>query len=164
MQRPPRHDSCLPQLPRGAQCPRVRLFADMSEFCVSLQCSHLVEVGFASDVLARMNVERSQASRSYELNGVPTKLSPLPSDPTLSAQAQAFAEYLANTGELENYTGLDPSGEITTGATVGGPAYDSAGVDDQSWVRIATHWATCRRCRLHRSWCCIRQPGSFMGC
>jgi len=104
-----------------------------SPTCPSSACPYsaptLVEVGFASDVLARMNVERSQASRSYELNGVPTKLSPLPSDPTLSAQAQAFAEYLANTGELENYTGLDPSGEITTGATVGGPAYDSAGVD-----------------------------------
>jgi len=101
--------------------------------CPSTQCPYSApsenESGFADDVLARMNIERAQPQRNYVNNGVHTQLQPLAADPILTETAQSFAEYLASTDALEDYTGANPSGRITTGGNAGGPGYDSANVD-----------------------------------
>jgi hypothetical protein len=76
-----------------------------------------------------MNIERAQPARGYVDNGVMTQLAPLPSDSVLQESAQAYAEYLASTGALEDYTGADPSGRILTGGNAAGPGYDSASDD-----------------------------------
>src|SRR5580698_6457750 len=70
-----------------------------SPTCPSAQCPYTAptstETGFSEDVLARLNIERSQTARNYVDNGQVTQLTPLTSDPVLTETAQAFAEYLA---------------------------------------------------------------------
>jgi uncharacterized protein YkwD len=104
-----------------------------SPTCPSAQCPYTAptstESGFAGDVLTRMNIERAQPARDYVDEGVTTQLVPLSSDSVLQETAQSFAEYLASTGTLENYSGANPSGRFTTAGNAGGPVYDSATVD-----------------------------------
>ncbi len=89
-----------------------------------------VEQAFAEDILARLNVERSQVARDYVIMGTEVSLPPLGQDPTLQMTAQAAAERLAQTGSLVDYGGPFPSGDVGTGSNAGGPDYDSAGADE----------------------------------
>jgi uncharacterized protein YkwD len=106
---------------------------ESSPTCPSAQCPYTApstnEAGFATDVITRLNLERSQPARDYIDDGQLTDLAPLASDSVLAETAQAFAEYLATTGTLQNYTGANPPGRITTAGNEGGPGYDSAAVD-----------------------------------
>ncbi len=104
-----------------------------SPTCPSAQCPYTApsatESDFAADVVARLNIERAQPARAYLDGGELTQLSPLAVDPEFTQSAQAFAEYLASTGTLENDTGANPPGRIATAGNAGGPGFDSATVD-----------------------------------
>ena len=88
------------------------------------------EMGFADDVLARINIERAQPQRRYAVGGQEVPLTPLPMNQSLQQTAQAFAEYLASTGSLQDYSGPFPDGYDATGGNASGPGADSAVIDD----------------------------------
>ena len=92
------------------------------------------EQGFAADVLARINIERAQPQRRYTVAGKLTPLTPLPMNPALEQTAQAFAEYLASSGSLEDYSGQFPDGEYVSGENAGGPGANSAEIDNAAMI------------------------------
>ena len=110
--------------------------------CPGTQCPYspptAVEQGFAADVLARLDVERSQPARDYPDAGRTATLPALAEDPALEQTAQAAAEYVASTGTLQGYSGPFPNGEFATGGNAGGPGFDSAGAD-QAFMSSPAH-------------------------
>ncbi|MGH9091882.1 MAG: hypothetical protein ACRDZR_10985 [Acidimicrobiales bacterium] len=103
--------------------------------CPGPQCPYTsptqAEQGAATDVLARMNLERAAPERDYVYDGAETALSPLvPVGPTAEQTAQAAAEWEAANSTVSDYGGPDPSGyTYATGGNATGAA-DSAGIDD----------------------------------
>ena len=87
------------------------------------------EMGFAQDMLARINIERAQPQRDYPDGGAIQTLPPLPADSALTETAQAAAEYLARTETLGVYSAALPPGEEGTGENTAGPGSDSAAFD-----------------------------------
>ncbi len=101
----------------GPQCPYTPPSAD--------------EQGAATDVLARMNLERAAPQRDYTYNGARTSLPPLTAATGAEQAAQAAAEWQAANNTLADYGGPKPAGyTYDTGANAavsgGSPGIDSA--------------------------------------
>ncbi len=101
----------------GPGCPYVPATAD--------------EAGIATDVLARINLERAAPARDYSYQGGQAALMPLAPAPAAAQDAaQAAAEWQATHGFVADYRGPVPTGtRYTTGGNAAG-AGDSAGIDD----------------------------------
>jgi len=109
--------------------------AVLTTTCPGPQCPYTPptpdEQGAASDVLARMNLERSAPQRDYVYNGIETQLAPLvPTATSAEETAQAAAEWEATNNTVADYGGADPVGYDYTTASNAADAGDSAGIDN----------------------------------
>ena len=87
--------------------------------------------GIATDVLARINLERSAPQRDYSFQGTETALPPLAlAAGTAEETAQAAAEWQAVHDTVADYLGTDPAGYAYVTGGNASAAGDSAGVDD----------------------------------
>ncbi len=102
--------------------------------CPGPQCPYTAptqyEQGFASDVLARMNIERSMRERDYTYQGQLMTLPALPMDQLAQQTAQAAAEYdISHVTGGYDYGGPAPGGYASDGGNAAWGGATSANVD-----------------------------------
>jgi len=121
--------------PERADGAQLRSSTTLTVQCPSPQCPYTTpnpnEVGAASDVAARINIERAQTQRNYFLDGANTPLSALvPAGTPAQQTAQAAAEWQAANNTLADYGGPQPGGyQYGTGSNAAFSG-NSAGIDD----------------------------------
>jgi len=109
--------------------------AVLTTTCPGPQCPYTPptpdEQGAASDVLARMNLERAAAQRDYVYDGVETPLAPLvPTATSAEETAQAAAEWGASHNTDADYGGSAPPGFSYLTGGFAAASGDTAGIDN----------------------------------
>ena len=110
-------------------------FGPITTACPGLGCPYAppteTESQAAQDVLARMNLERSEPQRAYPYGGADTPLLPLaPAGGAAQETAQAVAEWEAANSTITGYEGPRPPGYSFGTGQNDTAAGDTAGIDD----------------------------------